>query len=118
MWPKSFIGTVPEHDEPVVEGPVEHMLPHIALAGGGESGVHVGLFERVLHLRDANIHEAGVPVGAAALLCDPVGPHVAFLKNVYFQRLGSRQGDGLGVGGAGVAVEVDIGDAVVVNYFG
>ena len=60
-------------------------MAHIAPAGRGQVCLHIGIGQRFLHLGDCHIHKARIAVGAAPLIGDPEGPHIALFKNMNAQ---------------------------------
>ena len=72
--------------------------------GGGVGQFHVGLRQGLLHLGDAEVHQAGMAVRSAAFIGDPIGAQIPLFKDMHGNatRLGGT--DRMGVNGAGVAV--------------
>tara|TARA_B100000497_G_scaffold19225_1_gene22769 strand:+ start:184 stop:426 length:243 start_codon:yes stop_codon:yes gene_type:complete len=73
------------------------MLSDIAPMGRGLGEVDSGFAKNFLHLRYGHPHQAGIPIGTAALVIDPIGAQVAFFKNMnpQPQALGQLYGFGM-----------------------
>ena len=112
---KIAVVAVSEHDEPVIQRPVKDMLPHIAPMAGGQGRLHVRPFERAAHGVHAHLHQSGMAVTAAAFIGDPVGPHIAFFKDMNRESALARLFDRLCMDGADVAIQHNIRDLTAVD---
>ena len=115
---KFTVVTVPEQHKPVVKRAVKHMLAHVTPMGGRCGHLEVGQRQRLLHLRHGQVHQPRITIGAAPLVGDPIGPHIAFLKDMHPQPRRLRLCHGNRMDRAGIAVKHDIGDVMGVDQVG
>lgn len=113
MRSKAPVAVVQAQDDPVIERTVKDVLAHVAPACRGRGAVRVRMLQRGAHLRQADVHQPGVAVGAVAFIGHPVGPHVPFFEHVDRHAFGARDPDGVCMDRTGVAVEHDIGDGLL-----
>ena len=112
MRAKVAVAAVRQEHEPVIERAVEDVLAHVAPARRRRGRLGAGLAEGGAHVVQAAAHQPRMPVGAAALVGDPVGAQVALLEHMHGEA--GRAGDGhrLRMDRPRVAVEHQVGDAV------
>ena len=110
MGAEAAIGAVCQQDSCVIGRAVPDMLAHVAPMRGRVDQVGLDPFQRPLHLGDAEPHEAGIAVRAAALIGHPPGPQIAFLENMHGEAARPGTGHGLGMDEARIAVKHEIGD--------
>ena len=109
MRPEIAVAAVHQQNEAMIERAVEHMLAHVAPAGGGQGGVHVGVFQGGAHLVDGHGHQAGMAVHPVTFIGHPIGAHVAFFEHMDAQACGAGKADRLCMDRAGVAIEHQVG---------
>ena len=87
-------------------------MAHIAPACRGQRRFHIGIGQRFLHLGNCHIHKARIAVGAAPLIGDPEGPHIALFKNMNAQAAPLGFGHRRGMDRTGVPIKDNIGHAL------
>jgi hypothetical protein len=118
VWFEIAVVPEPGQHKPVVQGPPEHVLAHVAPAGGGIGQFHISLLQRLAHVRHGQGHQARMAVGPAAFIGDPEGAQIPLFKHMHGDAcsLGSRNGSGMD--GAGIAVKHKVSDVSVGQHRG
>ena len=104
VWGKVAILAISKHHKPVVKRAIKHMLACVAPARRGQGGVHIRMRQPALHFAQAHLHQLGMPVGPAALIGYPIGPHIAFFKDMHLNAARACRRNRLSMNGACVAV--------------
>ncbi len=94
----------------MIERAPEHVLAHVAPAGGRLGLVNLGLVERGLHLRHAHLHQPRMAIGPAAFIGHPMRAQVAFFEHMHRNSSGAGRCNGMGMDGPGIAIERQIGN--------
>ena len=116
--PEMPVVAIPEQHEPMIQGPIKHMLAHVPPMRGRFGHVDVGQFQRPLHLGHGHLHQAGIAVRSAAFIGDPIGPHVPLFEHMHGDPGGAGGCHGLRMDRPRVAIQQDIGDGMIRNQPG
>ena len=92
---------------------VKDVLAHIAPAGRGQGGVHIGIGQRLAHPLHAHFHQARMAVAAAAFIGHPIGPHIPFFEDMNDHVQFAGDFDRLRVDRPRVAIKHQIGHAFI-----
>ena len=110
MWLDPPISLVQNHHKEMVEGAIEDVLAHVAPMAGRQGRFQVAVGEAFAHMRNAQLHQAGMAIGAVTFIGDPPGAHIAFFKHMHAQAQLFGPRDGFGVNGARVTVKYNVRD--------